>query len=155
MKTILRILFLLVAALYASAQTRAPQASGSTAAPTSAGSADLVALERFLALSDDELAQMADAIARVRAMTPAQRAALRDQIVSFRQLPEPQRMQLRQGWGWMPAEIQNGWREMMQGATPEERAAIQSKMQSLSPDERMRYRRELVETYLKAKGRKQ
>jgi hypothetical protein len=153
MKTILRILPLLTLAFLASAQT-APQAPSARPAPASPPSAELVALERFLTLSDEELAQMADAIGRVRAMTPAQRAALRDQIVRYRQLPEPQRMQLRQGWGWMSAELQNGWREMMQNATPEERAAIQSKMQSLAPDEKTRYRRELVEKYLKAKAQK-
>ena len=94
---------------------------------------------------------MEQVIVRLRAMSPEQRAALRDEITTFRKLPEPQRLQLRQGWGWMPAEIQNGWREMMQSATPERRMEIQTKMQSLAPDEKTRYRRELVEAYLKAK----
>jgi hypothetical protein len=54
----------------------------------------------------------------------------------------------------MPAEIQDGWREMMQGATPERRAEIQAKMQTLTPDEKTRHRRELVEEYLRAKAPK-
>lgn len=115
------------------------------------GTADLAALEQFLTLSDAELAQMADAIARVRAMTPAQKEQLRKEIVAFRQLPPQQRQQLRQGWGWMPPEIQNGWREMMQHATPERRAEIQAKLQSLGPAEKTEYRRQLVEEYLKKK----
>ena len=65
------------------------------------------------------------------------------------------RLQLRQGWGGMPAEIQTGWREMMQSATPERHAEIQAKLQTLSPDEKMRYRRDLVEAYLKSKPAKQ
>ena len=132
------------------------QNQSASPAPTTAPAApgDLAALEQFLNLSDAELAQMQQVIARLRAMTPAQRDALRDEMAAFRKLPEPQRMQLRQGWGWMPAEIQNGWREMMQGATPERRAEIQAKMQSLPPDEKTRYRRQLVEEYLKTKAAK-
>lgn len=134
--------------LPASAQT-SPQAPRSSPPASSGSAAELAALERFLDLSDEELAQMADAIARLRAMTPAQRAALRGEIAAFRQLSEPERQQIRQGWGGMPAEIQDGWRDMMHSATPEERAAIQTKMHSLSSDERTLYRRTLVEAYLK------
>jgi DNA-directed RNA polymerase specialized sigma24 family protein len=61
---------------------------------------------------------------------------------------------MRQGWGWMPPEIQNGWREMMQGATPERRAEIQAKMQALPPEEKAAFRRQLVEEYLKTKAAK-
>ena len=115
---------------------------------------ELAALDQFLNLSDAELAQMEQVIARVRAMSPAQRAALRDEIAKFRQLPEPQRLQLRQGWGWKPAGIQDGWREMMQGAPPEKRAEVQAKLQALTPDQKTGYRRKLVEEYLKAKSAK-
>ncbi len=122
------------------------------AASTSAS--ELAALEQFLNLSDAELAQMEAVIARLRAMTPAQRSTLRTEIAAFRQLPEQQRQQLRQGWGGMPAEIQTGWREMMQSTTPERHAEIQAKLQTLTPDEKMRYRRDLVEAYLKSKPAK-
>ena len=128
-----------------------PPAPRSAPPPSSGSAAELAALERFLDLSDEELTQMADAIARLRAMTPAQRAALRGEIAAFRQLPEPERQQIRQGWGGMPAEIQDGWRDMMHNATDEERAAIQSKMHSLSSEERTHYRRTLVEAYLKSR----
>ena len=97
---------------------------------------------------------MQQVIARIRAMKPAERAALRSEIARYRQLPEPQRAQLRQGWGWMPPEIQDGWREMMQGATPERRAEVQAKLQSLSPEQKMTYRRQLVEDFLAAKAAK-
>jgi hypothetical protein len=115
---------------------------------------ELATVEQFLALSDPELDQVQQVIARIRAMKPEERVALRGEIARYRQLPEPQRQQLRQGWGWMPAEIQNGWREMMQGATPERRAEIQTKLQSLAADEKTAYRRQLVEDYLKAKAAK-
>lgn len=116
---------------------------------------ELAALEQFLSLSDAELAQLQDVITRLRAMSTEERAALRKEIAEFRKLPEPQRMQMRQGWGMMPAEIQNAWREMMQNATPAEHAEIQKKMQSLATqEERMKYRRSLAEAYLKAKAAK-
>jgi uncharacterized membrane protein len=114
----------------------------------------MAALEQFLSLSDAELAQMADAIARVRAMTPEQRAALRKEIMAFRQLPAQQRQHLRQGWGSMPADIQDGWREMMQSTPPEQHAAIQAKLQSLSPAEKAQYRRDLVEAWRKTHPKK-
>jgi hypothetical protein len=123
-------------------------------ATSSAAVKDLTAVEQFLDLSDAELEQMTRAIERIRAMTPDERAALRQEIAKFRQLPEPQRQQLRQGWGWMPPEIQDGWREMMQSATPGRRAEIQAKMQSLPPDRKTAYRRQLVEEYLKVKATK-
>ncbi len=115
---------------------------------------ELATVEQFLALSDTELDQVQQVIARIRAMKPEERLALRGEIARYRQLPEPQRQQLRQGWGWMPPEIQDGWREMMQGATPERRTEIQMKMQSLAPDEKIAYRRQLVEDFLKAKAAK-
>ncbi|MBI5382541.1 MAG: DUF3106 domain-containing protein [Opitutae bacterium] len=118
-------------------------------APPPVAGKDLSAVEQFLNLSDAELEQMARVLERLRAMSPAERAALRAEIAKFRQLPEPQRQALRQGWGWMPREIQDGWREMMQGATPARRTEIQTKMQALSADERTAYRRQLVEEYLR------
>lgn len=115
---------------------------------------ELAALEQFLNRSDAELAQMEQIIARLRAMSSAERAALRDEIAAFRRLPESQRLQLRQGWGQMPPDVQAGWREMMQHATPERRAEIHTKLQSLSPGERTNHRRELVEAYLQSKTTK-
>ena len=146
------LLSLLVAAMVAgqnAGEAKSPSAPAPTHPP-----GELAALEQFLNLSDAELAQMQQIIARLRAMTPEERAKLREEIAAFRQLPEPQRQQLRRGWGAMPPELQAGWREMMQSASAERRAEIQSKMQSLPPDEKMRYRREVVEEYLKAKARK-
>lgn len=115
---------------------------------------EMAAVEQFLDLSDAELDQVQQVIARIRAMTPEQRAALRAEIARYRQLPEPQRLQLRQGWGWMPREIQEGWREMMQTATPERRAEIQARLQTLPPDEKTAYRRKLVEEFLQSKAGK-
>lgn len=150
MKTLLIAALLVLSTGPLLAQHRAGSPSATNPAPTPAA-AELAALEKFLNLSDEELALMEQAIARIRAMSPAQREALRAEIAAFRSLPEPQRQQIRQGWGRESAEIQAAWREMMQSATPERRAEVQSKLQSLSPEARTAYRRELVEAYLKAK----
>ena len=152
MKTVLALAALLLASTM---PTRAGEpATPATPPAADAASTDLAALEQFLSLSDAELARMAEAIARVRAMTPEQRAGLRKEILAFRHLPEAQRQVIRHGWASMPADIQNGWRDMMQAATPEERTAIQTKMQSLSPDEKTRFRRELVDAWLKTHPKK-
>jgi hypothetical protein len=115
---------------------------------------ELATVEQFLGLTDAELDQVQQVLTRIRAMKPAERAALRAEVDKFRQLPENQRQQLRQGWGWMPANIQDAWREMMQSATPERRTEIQAKIQSLSPDDRLTYRKQLAEDYLKQKAAK-
>lgn len=143
-------LFLLAGALVA----QPPVQPSSSVPPSAHAPGELAALEQFLNLSDAELVQMEQVIARLRAMTPAERAKLREEISAFRRLPEPERRQLRQGWGSMPPEIQAGWRELMQSASPERRAEIQAKMHSLPPAEKARYRREVVEEYLKSKARK-
>lgn len=122
------------------------------AARSAAELKELAAVEQFLGLSDAELDQMQQVLARLRAMKPEERAALRVEIEKYRQLPEAQRQQLRQGWGWMPREVQDAWREMMQGATPERRTEVQTKLQGMTPDERMTYRRQLSEEYLKQKA---
>lgn len=121
---------------------------------------ELSAVEHFLDLSDAELDQLQQVIARIRAMTPDQRAQLRREIVQYRGLPAAQRERMRMGWeemhpgmggGWgrMPADIRDGWREMIQHATPEQHAAIQARLRTLSAEERTAYRLQLVEEYLK------
>lgn len=136
------------------AATLAVPFHGQTPSRPAAELKELATVEQFLGLSDAELDQMTQVLARIRAMKPAERAALRTEIDKFRQLPENQRQQLRQGWGWMPPEIQDAWREMMQQATPEQRTEMQNKLQAMSPDERITYRRKLSEDYLKKKAAK-
>ncbi len=115
---------------------------------------ELASVEQFLGLTDAELDQMQQVLARLRAMKPAERTALRTEIEKYRQLPDAQRQQLRQGWGWMPRDVQDAWREMMQSATPERRTEVQTKLQAMTPDERMIYRRQLSEEYMKQKSAK-
>jgi hypothetical protein len=129
------------------------QASPAPGSPQ-ATAAELAALEQFLRLSDAELAQLEQVIARIRAMKPAERAAMCNQIMAYRQMPEAQRMHLRLGWGGVPPEVQAAWRDMMHGATPERRAEIQAKMQSLPPEEKADYRRALVDEFLRQKAEK-
>jgi len=146
--------FLLAASLAVCAATL-PGADSATAPTRSpAEIKELAAVEQFLGLSDVELEQMQQVIARIRAMKPAERAALRVEIEKYRQLPEGQRQEIRQGWGGMPREIQDGWRDMMHNATQERRTEIQTKMQAMEYDARAAYRRQLVEEYLKKKAEK-
>lgn len=115
---------------------------------------EMAAVEQFLRLSDAELDQLAQVIARIRAMTTEQRAALTREVGAYRKLPEQQRWQMRQGWGQMPRDVQDAWREMMQNATEEKRAEIQARMPQLGPEEKVAYRKKLVEEYLREKAAK-
>lgn len=146
--------FLLAASLAVCAATLHAAESASAPTRSPAEIKELAAVEQFLGLSDVELDQMQQVIARIRAMKPAERAALRTEIEKYRQLPEGKRQELRQGWGWMPREVQDGWREMMQNATAERRNEVQQKLQAMDPDARLAYRRQLVDEYLKQKAAK-
>lgn len=121
---------------------------------TPAPAGELAALEQFLALGDAELAQLQQAIARVREMTPAQRAGLRAQIERFRQLPAPQREALRRSWGQETPEMRAGWREMMQSLDEPARAAVRRRLEAAKPEERLAVRREMVERYLRERETK-
>jgi len=146
--------FLLAGSLALCTTTLSGAESRPAATRTPAELKELAAVEQFLGLSDLELEQIQQVIARIRAMKPTERAALRAEIEKFRLLPEGQRQELRQGWGGMPRAVQDGWREMMQGATPERRTEIQQKLQTMEPDARLAYRRQLVDEYLKQKAAK-
>ena len=144
-------------ALWSGLAARTAVAAAATTAEPMRAPAELkemAAVEQFLRLSDAELDQMTQVIARIRAMTPEQRAALLREVGAFRRLPEQQRWQMRQGWGQMPREVQEAWREMMQHASDAQRAEIQAKMPTLSPEEKVVYRKQLVDEYLKQKAQK-
>lgn len=139
MKTSLLVFVSVLLALRAASAETAPLPGGD--------GRELAALEQFLALDDAQLAHLQQTIAQLRAMGPSERARLREQIGQFRQLPAERKAALRQGWSQMPAEIRDGWRDMMQSADDARRAEIRAQLESLSPGERMEYRRRLVEEF--------
>jgi hypothetical protein len=145
-------LFLLPAS--AVAQAGPPQWAGQGAGPRAASDVaddEFGALERFLTMSEAELDEMQQAIARVRAMTPGQRAQLRAQIAAFRQLPEERREQIRGGWGWHDARDREDWRVMMHAKTVEERAAIQAELQALPADQRVARKHAILDAWRAAR----
>lgn len=123
-------------------------------APARPAGKELAALDQFLDLSDEDLDQMQQVIARIRAMSPAEKAALRNEMDQFRRLPDAQRRQLRQGWGAMEEGMQDAWRRMMQSAPAERRAEIQQKLQTLPPEKKAEYRRQLAEEFLRQEAKK-
>ena len=145
---LLSILLLPAAALRAADPAPAPPP------PSTDKEVELAALERFLDLPDEELDQMQQVIARIRAMSPAEKAALRKEMDQFRRLPDAQRRQLRQGWGAMEDGMQDAWRRMMQSAPAERRAEIQQKLQALPPEKKAEYRRQLTEDFLRQEAKK-
>lgn len=129
-------------------------ASPAIAAPAGAPARELAGLEQFLSLSDAQLDELQAALARVRAMSPAERARLKQQIEEFRQLPAERQQALRQGWGQMPADLRDGWREMMHAADDAQRAEIRRQMDAAAPEERTAVRRRLVEEFRRAQAGK-
>jgi hypothetical protein len=135
MKTLLALLLTLGLPAWLGAQ--------SSAAPASPH--EMAAVDQFLALDDHALDELLAAITRIRAMSPEERAALRQEIARFRALPDAQRQQLRQGWGGgLGASEQDQWRRLMQSASPERRAEIHARLQALPPAERAAYRQQLL-----------
>ncbi len=106
---------------------------------------DFAALERFLDLNDEQLDRIQRAVARVRAMTPAERAALHTQLHAFRQLPEAQRERVRAGW--RDGRDRTDWPVMMRSLPETERAAIQAEIQALASEERATRKHELLEAW--------
>jgi len=145
--------FLLTGWLTIGSLTATETATTQPASPSSAGK-ELAALQHFLDLTNDDLDQMQRVITRIRSMGPEERATLRREIEKFRGLPEAQRRNLRQGWGAMNRDLQEGWRQMMLAATPEQRAEIQARLQAKSPEEKTDLRRKLVEDYLQREAKK-
>ena len=98
------------------------------------GTEDLVALDRFVWLGDTQLDKLMQAISKVRAMTPTQRAAMKKQMAEYRGLSPEQREQVRTGWGWQNEQDRNDWPVMMHSKSDSDRVAIQTEIQNLSPD---------------------
>ncbi len=106
---------------------------------------DLTALERFLDMDDAQLDRIQRAIAKVRAMSPEERAALHARLNAFRQLPEAQRERVRAGW--RDDRDQADWPVMMRSLPEAERSAIQTEIQALSPTQRATRKHELLEVW--------
>lgn len=108
---------------------------------------DLAALDQFLTMDDAQLDQLQQAITRVRSMTPAERASLRTRIADYRRLPVEQREKVRAGWGWLNEADRNDWPSMMRSLPEAERSAIQTEIQSLSPDQRATRKNTLLKAW--------
>lgn len=146
MKTIVVILSTILTATGLMAQGGPPPHAGTQAQTTTANvGEDLAALDQFLAMDDTKLDQLQQAIARVRAMTPAERSALRIRIAEYRRLPTDQREKVRAGWGWLSDADRNDWPLMMRSLSDAERTAIQAEIQALKPEQRAISKRELLE----------
>lgn len=115
-------------------------------------SKEMLALDTFLRMSDDQLSAMAAAIDRVRNMSPEQREKLVDQIAAYRKLPALQREQIRSGWA-SEADWKD-WREMMIELSDEERAAIQSKLQAMPFEKRAAHKHTVLEAWRAKQGKK-
>lgn len=134
-----------------------PWAGGGHARAAQAASAasddpEFAALDRFLSMSDAELDAMQQAIARVRAMSPDERAKMRAEIAAFHQLPTERRDEIRAGWGWHDARDREDWRTMMHEKTPSERAQIQQEILNLPADERIARKHALLDAWRTARS---
>lgn len=111
---------------------------------------ELLALEKFLTLSDAELDAMQEAIARVRAMSPQQRVDFAKRIVAFRELPSDERRQIQAGWGWASNEDRRDWRQMMHSIDSETRAEIHAELEALAPSKRAQFKHEILQEWRSA-----
>lgn len=152
MKTLIPLLAL--SGLLALAPLGAAEPAPASPATPLPAAGEMAALEHFLDLTDADLEQMQRVIARIRAMGPDERAVLRREIEKFRTLPESQRHQMRLGWGALDTDLQEAWRRMMQAATPERRAEIQARLQSLPPERKGDLRRQLAEEFIRQERKK-
>ncbi|PTY06162.1 hypothetical protein DB347_11970 [Opitutaceae bacterium EW11] len=153
MKTSLALVVLLLAPVALFAQNGPPAHRGPGVHAALHAGDELAVLDQFLGLSNAELDQLQQAIARVRAMSPAERAALKEKIVAYRQLPENQRQQVRRGWGFENDQDRQDWPTMMHAKTDDERATVQKELQALPPEQRAARKHELLEAWRAASSR--
>jgi hypothetical protein len=147
MKTIVILLSTILATIGLMAEGGPPPHTDSQARTATAASDDLAALDQFLAMDDAKLDQLQQAITRVRAMTPTERANLRHQIAEYRRLSSEQREKVRAGWGWLNDSDRNDWPQMMHSLPDAGRAAIQSEIQALPPEQRAIRKHALLESW--------
>ncbi|HLP08256.1 MAG TPA: DUF3106 domain-containing protein [Opitutaceae bacterium] len=146
MKHLQRLLLALAALLLPLALGATPVDASPAAPETPATEVqEFAALERFLSMDDAQLERIQRAIARLRAMTPAERAALHDRMHSFHRLPPGERARVRAGW--RDERDQADWPRMMHALPDAERSAIQAELQSLEPADRATRKHELLEIW--------
>jgi hypothetical protein len=134
-KTVVWVLFLSVGmSADAWAQGGPPAGAGSGATVKTAAQDELAALDQFLGMNEAELSAVQKAVAKVQAMSPAERAKLRAALHTYRCLPESKRQQLR--CEWKDATEHREWSERMRAKTADERTAMQTELQALPPEAR-------------------
>lgn len=121
-----------------------------TATADAAAAAEFAAVERFLSLSNEQLDDLQKAIARIRAMTPAERTALLERITAYRRLPASDRDAIRAGAGWLNEQDRIDWPRMMRSLSDAERAEIHGVLPNLPMTERARWKHERLETWRRA-----
>lgn len=118
---------------------------GAVAAAT-AGAEDVAALERFLSMSDAELAALQKAIARVQAMSAEEKATIRARLRTYCEASDEQRAQWRRG-GFSEKE-HACWAAHMHALAPEARAELQAKLHALPAEQRTEQRRAWLQTWM-------
>jgi prophage DNA circulation protein len=128
----------------------AQPASPSTTTADAAAVAEFAAVERFLSLSNEQLDELQKAIARIRAMTPAERTALLERITTFRRLPASDRDAIRAGSGWLNEQDRLDWPRLMRSLNDAQRAEIHAVLPNLPVNERARWKHERLEVWRRA-----
>ena len=96
-------------------------------------------------MDNAQLARVERAVARLRAMSPAERAALHERLSAFHRLPPAERNRVRAGW--RDERDRADWPQMMHSLTPEQRAAVQAELQALDPADRATRKHELLDAW--------
>jgi hypothetical protein len=109
-------------------------------------------LRQFANLSDEQLIAIRDVINSLLAMSPEERALLKEKIAEFEQLDPDTQVMMRQGWGQLSKEDQDQWRGMMQSLPEPDRQRIHEELRQLPLAERMHYRLDRLEKWKQKQG---
>mgnify|MGYP006281200651 CR=1 FL=1 len=110
----------------------------------SMGMTPLRALEHLLHMSDEELAELQMAIARVRAMDTAQREEMLSKIAAFREINPGRRHELMQRIRRLPPEARRAFAERFSQRDAAEAAALRERLRRMTPEERRAFRERRV-----------
>jgi hypothetical protein len=98
--------------------------------------AEILMLGRLVEMPDQQLANLEEGIKRVRAMSPEEKEAIRNQIADLRSERRGNMAERMEAWQAVPEETRDRFGRALRQMTPQERQNLRERMRDMSPEER-------------------
>ncbi|MGF1531319.1 MAG: DUF3106 domain-containing protein [Puniceicoccaceae bacterium] len=105
---------------------------------------ELATLARLLRMPEDRLDQLAEAIEKVRSMSPEEREATLAKVEAMRSEKRAEVQERRQSWQSLPKEERRLLGQVLRDLSPNDRRELRQDLEGLSPEERIEKIRDLA-----------